>query len=308
MKRSAFIKKHGRDKWDARQWVGRYTQLGQSRTEGKTLDKINGERTRNQYRELMEKVSIELRQHDKTTLEQMTPEQFTRVLERFSGDLNQQSLNNMRIAGEKGFRAKEKYAGIKIENVKSDVTQILTTRSYSNDAIKEIHDKGLSERHKLPMEIVAVTGIRTHEVITLRRAEERSPSDRDRETLHPDKPGWLPYTVEGKGGMVPPIRIPPELAERLEATRIPERSVTDRKIEYKQVYDLVGGNNLSSAFTRASNKVYGFSNGIHGLRHSYAQRRMHELAKFGIDKDKSLAIVSQEMGHLRPEITLCYLR
>jgi len=40
--------------------------------------------------------------------------------------------------------------------------------------------------------------------------------------------------------------------------------------------------------------------GTHGLRHSYAQRRLEEGA--------SLGEVSQEMGHVREEITLAYLR
>lgn len=40
-------------------------------------------------------------------------------------------------------------------------------------------------------------------------------------------------------------------------------------------------------------------NGTHGIRHSYAQRKLETNSK---------AEVSQEMGHSRPEITDTYLR
>ena len=48
--------------------------------------------------------------------------------------------------------------------------------------------------------------------------------------------------------------------------------------------------------------------GAHGVRHSYAQERMSELQKSGMTRDSALEIVSQELGHFRPEITEVYLR
>ena len=51
-----------------------------------------------------------------------------------------------------------------------------------------------------------------------------------------------------------------------------------------------------------------FSNGGHGLRHSYAQERMAELKSLGLARAIALETVSQELGHFRAEITEVYLR
>lgn len=48
--------------------------------------------------------------------------------------------------------------------------------------------------------------------------------------------------------------------------------------------------------------------GTHGLRHNFAQDRMSELVESGTGYHKALSIVSDEMGHHRPSITLTYLR
>ena len=67
------------------------------------------------------------------------------------------------------------------------------------------------------------------------------------------------------------------------------------------------GKSFSAAFTRASNQVLGWSGGAHGLRHTYAQERMSEL-QCHMTRDLALEVVSQELGHFRPEITEVYLR
>ena len=66
--------------------------------------------------------------------------------------------------------------------------------------------------------------------------------------------------------------------------------------------------NWSNSFSAAANRSLGWSEGAHGLRHSYAQERMHELQKSGLSRDRALETVSQEMGHFRPSITEIYLR
>lgn len=81
------------------------------------------------------------------------------------------------------------------------------------------------------------------------------------------------------------------------------------KVTYFQNYGVGAGNALSSSFSRASKKAFSWSNGFHGLRHTYVQERMHHLVvENHIDYDESLEIVSQELGHFRPSITLAYLR
>ena len=62
------------------------------------------------------------------------------------------------------------------------------------------------------------------------------------------------------------------------------------------------------SFSKASNRALFFSNGGHGLRHSYAQERMDELKGLGLSRQVALETVSQELGHFRAEITEVYLK
>ena len=64
----------------------------------------------------------------------------------------------------------------------------------------------------------------------------------------------------------------------------------------------------SEISAQASTRALGYSTGAHGVRHAYAQERMHELRSQGLDRWRALEVVSQEMGHFRPEITETYLR
>jgi len=82
----------------------------------------------------------------------------------------------------------------------------------------------------------------------------------------------------------------------------------DREINYLQRYDIGGGHKWSCSFSKASSRTLFFSNGGHGLRHSYAQERMDELKGLGLSRQVALETVSQELGHFRAEITEVYLR
>ena len=44
------------------------------------------------------------------------------------------------------------------------------------------------------------------------------------------------------------------------------------------------------------------------MRHEYAQERMETLQSMGYEYREALEVVSQEMGHFRPDITEVYLR
>jgi len=117
------------------------------------------------------------------------------------------------------------------------------------------------------------------------------------------------YTVVGKGGLVREVPIPRPLAEELESRRLPAPiRVTDRQVYYAQAYDLGGGNGWSASFRAASYRALEWSTGAHGLRHSSAQERVDELQNRGMDYREALEVVSQEMGHFRPDITEVYLR
>ena len=102
--------------------------------------------------------------------------------------------------------------------------------------------------------------------------------------------------------------LPHRLAERLEERRLDAPApVVDRGVRYARRYDLGGGQAFSASFSRASVEALGKSKGAHSLRHTYAQERMRELMHHA-EHRLALAIVSEEMGHLKAAITGTYLR
>lgn len=199
----------------------------------------------------------------------------------------------------------------KLEIVKSLEPQHLTSRTYTQEQISAIAE-AQNKANGLATEVAAAAGLRAHELLTLERIEDREPSDRP---AHPDKFSSqenshenVSYTVHGKGGLVREIQLPRSLSERLESHRLPEpKTVIDRGINHTQRYDIGGGKKWSNSFSEASKRVLGWSNGAHGLRHSYAQNRLKE-TQHGHPRETALEIVSQEMGHFRPNITEVYLR
>jgi hypothetical protein len=117
------------------------------------------------------------------------------------------------------------------------------------------------------------------------------------------------YTIKGKGGLVREVVIPANLAKKLEEKKFdtPQR-VTDRGIHYQQHYNISGGKKWGQFYTDASTRALSWTAGAYGVRHSYAQERMHELQSSGLKRAEALEVVSQETGHFRPEITETYLR
>lgn len=164
--------------------------------------------------------------------------------------------------------------------------------------------------NSLATEIAAAAGLRAHELLTLQRthrqlADTRPAHERKFSGLRESSVG---YTVRGKGGLVREVRLPLPLAKRLEARRLSEpRRVTDRGVHYRQHYELGGGQPWSKSFSAASKTALGWSRGAHGLRHAYAQQRLAALQR-DLPREAALVVVSQEMGHFRPDITLIYLR
>lgn len=117
------------------------------------------------------------------------------------------------------------------------------------------------------------------------------------------------YSVIGKGGLIREVMIPDNLAQHLEDRRLDQAiKVIDRNIIYQQHYAIQAGRNWSQSFSRSSQHVLVWSNGAHGLRHSCTQERMDELRSQGLTREYALEVVSQELGHFRPDITEIYLR
>lgn len=249
------------------------------------------------------------------SLKDITQEQALQYLSDRSVDHSQSSLNKDTLAFQRMFQ------GAKVSNplskddrlpkIKSEIEQNNASRCYTQGQI-EIVRRHQTDKFALATQIAASAGLRAHELLTLQRIDERSPSERDKhldaKELKFKGMDGEKYTVQGKGGLIREVVIPSHLAEKLEQHRLDQpKEVIDREVNYQSKYDLPGGQRWSNSFTKAAERSLGWTKGAHGLRHTYAQERMNNLQnteKYEI----ALAIVSQELGHFRPDITLVYLR
>ncbi|MBC3807027.1 site-specific integrase [Undibacterium seohonense] len=198
---------------------------------------------------------------------------------------------------------------LRLDFVVSEKPTILLPRAYRDQQIQFLIES-CSIRLSLAIEIAAFAGLRAVELDTISAVTE------SRE----DKRSWLserfegmndgvPYIVIGKGGLKRTVFLSVALSNRLEVLAF-EKPIqkTSRKIHYLKRYDLIGGQIFSQQFSRLSKKKFGWSTGAHGLRHTYAQRRLNHLQSNGFLWKDAVEIVSQEMGHFSISNTLTYFR
>lgn len=237
-------------------------------------------------------------------IKQITPEIAQKYLE----------IKQENFASQKALDRDRKALSITLQENLSRVESIsnstLKSRSYNNEQLQAIASS-MTERNSLAVEIAHDAGLRAHEIITLKRVDEgqKTQSRTWTNDRFVSREGER-YLVTGKGGLVREVQISKHLSERLEARRLSQPKVTvDRKVNYIQRYDIGGGNALSASFTRASQRALGFSHGLHGTRHTYAQMRVDEIKyHMKVSHDDARDIVAQELGHFRGDITETYLR
>ncbi len=243
-------------------------------------------------------------------LRSLTPERAREYLEQRGEAVGQKMLDQERQAIQlmQQHVSHQLAQGERLPVVRSELTQALESRSYTPAQVAAVADRQ-HDANRLATEIAHAAGLRAHELLTLRPAAEQPADARPaRDEKFAVREGER-YTVVGKGGLCREVLIPRELAERLEATRLEEpRHVNDRGVHYQSHYDIGGGQRWSNSWSQASNAALGWSNGAHGVRHSYAQERMGELQRAGLSYRDALEVVSQEMGHFRESITEVYLR
>lgn len=271
---------------------------------------IQSLRTADNYRQALTQVCRFVKSERLGSLRDLTPEQAISYLEMRGEEIGQKTLDQERHAIQAMMQHLTHKLDVKahLPSVKSDYQQILTSRSYTTQQVAMVAE-AQRDMNSLSTQIAHAAGLRGHELLTLRRIEERDPSSRPALAEKFQGREGERYTVKGKGGLVREVCIPKQLAQQLEVRRLESPiKVTDRTVHYAQHYDINGGKKWSSSFTQASNRALGWSTGAHGLRHSYAQERMHELQSAGMNRNLALEVVSQEMGHFRPEITETYLR
>lgn len=292
--------------------VSKLLSLNQPRHINKESGRIHSVSTARQYQQIYTRVSAYCRSN-KERFKQLKPTTATAYLSSRSKEIQDKQLNIERRAIEIYLRDKAQDQTIKLHIPKSTIAPALKeSRAYSPDQVRHLA-RQMNERLALSVKLKYTGGLRAHELYTLQRISDRKPSqhrtwDRNR-YIGVQREKWVAYTVKGKGGLVREVRFPPHLAEQLEANRVEEKiSIKDRGAWYQSDYDLIGGKILSEKFTEVSEKYLGYSNGAHGLRHSYAQERVFEIQNVGKTLEQAKAIVSQELGHFRVNITEEYLR
>lgn len=229
------------------------------------------------------------------------------ILEAYLGEKSevykQKTLDQHRMALNFAYSKKLKF-------VKSLLDTVLNTRAYSLNQVAEITNE-MEEQNTISILLCYFCGLRAHELCTLQRFDEGERTDTRTwsSELFQSIDNFSIYLVSGKGGLIRQVAIPNELVVALEKFRLDvPRKIRDRKIFYYINYDIPYGHKLSQRFSRASFSKLGFSNGLHGLRHSYTKNRIRTLLKVGFDYEDAKLIVSQEIGHFRASIIGCYMR
>lgn len=271
---------------------------------------IRSLRTADNYRQALTQVCRFVKRERRGSLRDLTPAQAMSYLEVRAEEVGQKTLDQERHAIQAMMQhlTHQLDVNARLPGLKSEYQQIQVSRSYTPQQVAMVA-QAQRERNALSTRIAHAAGLRGHELLTLRRIEERHPSSRPALADKFRGRTGVRYTVKGKGGLVREVCLPGPLAKQLEARRLASPiKVTDRAVHYAQHYDINGGKTWSSSFTQASTRALGWSTGAHGLRHSYAQERMHELQASGMKRHFALEVVSQEMGHFRPDITEVYLR
>lgn len=282
--------------------VSRKIALGQGRHDHRDDGRIHSLGTARGYEQALKGVVEYIQENRLGDLRSLTVEIAQQYLADRAAIVSQKTLDIDR-------QAMQMHLGVKLDVVKSERETHFSTRSYTAAQVERIAS-AQSERNSLATRIAHNAGLRAHELVTIRPANERPPSPHREWSAErfTGREGER-YTVEGKGGLVREVLLSRELAAQLEATRLSEpRQVTDRGVNYTQHYDIGGGRAWSQSFSAASQRELGFSTGAHGLRHSYAQERMEELQRGGMNYDDAKGTVAQEVGHFDKETTEAYLR
>lgn len=298
----------------------KYLALGKPKKEtsfieGTTYKQFRSVRSFNETSQTLARVARELQVK---RIKEITPEMAQRYLYN-RNDTNRKKSNVLHAelqserVGQKTLDAERKALSIMLNSdiarVYSKTPSLNSSRAYTDIQVNEII-KHQSEKNALSTLIADNAGLRSIELITLRRADELHITNSPK--WHKDRFKGVSgerYVTTGKGGLVREIRISTELSARLEKFRREQPvEVMDRKAKYTSYYDIGGGNNFSKSYSEASTRALGFSNGAHGLRHKYAQRRMETLIAMGFDRKTAKRITSQEVGHFRASIINVYLR
>ncbi|OUL89770.1 site-specific integrase [Paraburkholderia hospita] len=215
---------------------------------------------------------------------------------------------HMQKSVNRAVQALQKIFSVSLPPVTSSIVPRVDGRAYAFNAVCKAVD------HQIPKNAVATlicydAGLRAHECLNLRKPRAEGPSAHRSwsNDLFTGREDYENYLVDGKGGLVRAVALSIELSHELEkyARPVPV-TVRDREIDYVSHYDIGGGQALSSSFSYASKQAFGYSRGVHGMRHSFAWNRLAVLIPL-VGPRRAIEILAEELGHFRPSITLNYL-
>jgi integrase len=219
------------------------------------------------------------------------------------------SLTWQQATLEQNRLALNKIFSVDLPRYQAAIPTVLSGRAYSPDEVERIipHQR---PRNAISTRLLYAAGLRAFEAARLCDVDVIERSNRPwRDDLFCGLTDIVICSCPGKGGLVRYAAVPKALYEELDKRRFPvPTEVRNRKHSYLATFDIGSGQALSQSFTAASTRALGFSLGIHGLRHSYIQRRLAQFEAMGIPRRTALEICSQEVGHFRHEITLTYTR
>jgi integrase len=193
--------------------------------------------------------------------------------------------------------------------VASEIPTVLIDRAYTEAEINLLIECARPEL-ALSIALASDAGLRSMELLTVAEPDQLPPSKRD----------WLPdrfigredaqrFVVWGKGGLHREVKVSHALSEKLRARRRETPvTISHRGAHLRSYFELLGGHQFSQDFGQLSEQVLGFSQGSHGLRHSFAQRRRFELLCTGLSMEEVILVISQELGHFHSKNTMAYLR
>ena len=286
--------------------------LGSGRRDNKNPGLIHSLSTANAYRSALTTFCRWIQENQLGNLVQVNVKTCSRFLEERAGMVGQKTLDRDRQAIQY-LLTRTTSTNVRLPRIKSTYAGgrhlAQQSRAYTKDQVEFICSN-MSARSALATRVAYAAGLRGHELYTLKRRSERAPSVHRKWSKERFAGRWgVVYTVKGKGGLVREVIIPGQLAKELELRRLDEPvTLRNRGINHQQHYDITAGQSFSHIFTKASVKHLGWSTGAHGLRHGYAQVRMDELHTGRFTRQERMEIVSQELGHFRPDIVKAYLR
>jgi len=294
----------------ARRWIDARASRGQSKADGAEL---RSNRTVGHYRDNLRRAAEHIeREHQVKNLKSITTEQAQQYI-------NQRIDDGLQAKTVQAYaQALETLPGVgKLDTPSRSIDDKPTnSRAYTSKQIQEIKNV-VSDRSQVAIQIQHETGCRVQDLASIRLYNERPIINARVDRLIPERfvgrEDWVKVTFIGKGGHEYESRIRPETAADMERYRLAQdRMFTNRGLNkdnpIPQRYNLPAGKNLSDLFTNASTRALGFSNGAHGVRHTFAQDRVAELQAAGRTWSQALEQTSQSMGHYRSEEIHTYLR